>query len=938
MTNQVSGIRSLVALLLCAGAGLLAGCGGGGGGAVVPVPLPPPIPVAPPEPPPLRDGEVSGRFEPAVVRVSGISRQPTETPARVRVFLAYTGERETFIKYEHSGRLLSSIQGGGPGQDFDLDLLFLPASQAGTEQGQLVLRVCFDLACNSEVQGSPLRVPLERHALPNVEVPADLSLARTGRQPAPSMEWPVSVPEAAGELTLTSSPGSGSDGIQLSWNGTALRAETTQLRAGRYEAPFVLSSRSQPVYRIESKVVYTVHPPPEGELGLSVAPPVTIASVRQGESLTHRLRVQRPTWTDAFAQTFSSTHPELTLHDVGGDEYEMRLDTRGLPVGTELEGRLDLSAGPTGGLAQGRLRVTVTDSFRVGGGLSEALRVDSTAEALRLSAAVEVEDGEPARWTARSLTAGLSLGRSSGIAGVDPLQVVFDPAWVLSGPGGYLAQVEVTLDRPGVLPITAQAYLENRLPLLNAALQGPLLPGRNLLFVDVANFNEIPFRDFLEASGATLSAASLPADTRYVGDVVVLQLELEGAVAGQDVELRMPNAFTNVPLRLPVMAPPRLLTAHAHLPRAHWRSPHFSLRHGALYFSAPGEVARWAAGPSGWTLQRASLPGVEDMLVFGDETRLIALGGTQAWRLDPLSLALVDQAPLQQRETLHRVDPRVPRAMGAAAVAADGAVLVAAGSAASGDPDWVSAVELGLALRPLTGVRASPGGPGRSILANIVSGEPALGFVRSTSGTAVVGQVAGGRTLLYRATARRPVLSQTLPDGRWVRAVSDDGERVLDSDGRLWLSGEVLEGSLLSLVPTELEVGGLGLTGDGRWALLYAYRTAAEASGPRARDAAVWVIDLSAVHYASVAPARVAARLPLPDAVGCTGALEPGEPCTHAATVVSAPGNGHAFVLGPRGVAVVPLEGAAAASSSRGPNTAQPLRWLPRDPPPPGRR
>ena len=77
-------------------------------------------------------------------------------------------------------------------------------------------------------------------------------------------------------------------------------------------------------------------------------------------------------------------------------------------------------------------------------------------------------------------------------------------------------------------------------------------------------------------------------------------------------------------------------------------------------------------------------------------------------------------------------------------------------------------------------------------------------------------------------------------------------------------------------------------------------------------------MDLSNVESTGVTNARLVATLALPDAVGCTAASTAAESCRHSASVTVAPGNGTVFVLGPRGIAAVPLPDSLATASNAG--------------------
>ncbi|MDO9094964.1 MAG: hypothetical protein Q7U99_20300 [Rubrivivax sp.] len=912
-----------VALGVCLALSLLA-CGGGGGGGLLPVP----VPVAPPAPQPV-DGNVSASFTPAAVRVERVSRQTDPTRSGVNVAVTYTGNRNIFIGLIQDGNLLEDYGTTLTGSTvFDVYLHFRATDTVGVQRGELRVRVCFDVDCAREVPGSPVRVALEIEVLPNIELPASITLQRTGRDPAPTLELPVALPAGVGMAELFNGADLPGSGISLAWTGSAIRVTTTQLRAGRYERELTLESTTDKRYRATTQVVYTVNPPPGGELPLQVDPPYSSALVEQGQVATQRLRVQRPTWTATLgAPIFDNSGLPITLRDLGNDEYELRFDAAGQTPGAFGEATLGFSAAPAGGFAQASFRATVTEAFGVGSGLSSALDADSTAAALRLSAPVTVGSGAPARWAARALTPGLRLLRASGTTGVDAVELEVDAAAVLATQVGYSGSVEVSIDRAGTVPVVARVSVENRVPRLTVALRGPLLPGSNVLYVDGAGLTSQLIRDRLLVTGATLRSATLPADTRFVGDMVVLRLELDGAVPGQDVVLRLPAPMLDVPVHVPVVAAPALTGAYATLPYAAWRLPQWSLRQGALYMGAPGKVARWSAAGA-WNLSVVDLPDSEDAALFGDESRLLAVGGEKAWRLDPLTLAVVAQGSIASAPfwTGQSIDPRVPDAMGALAMAADGAVNAAIRYAGDGG---VAMLGIAQRLPDLTGAVLSAGDVGTVGTAPPVPGERSVGLVRSTLGEAVLGQLPTGRLRLHRATERVPQLAQTLPAGVWARAVSDDGQRVLASNGVLWLRGAALPGTLDAALPAGHTVGGYGLSGHGRWGLVYLYRVSSEGGTPRARDAQLWVFDLSAAETSGVAAAPVLARLPLSDAVGCTVALTAGETCQHAASIVTAPGEGHAFVLGPRGVAAVPLDGVAAAAAAVRARAAAGPGWVP---------
>jgi hypothetical protein len=148
-----------------------------------------------------------------------------------------------------------------------------------------------------------------------------------------------------------------------------------------------------------------------------------------------------------------------------------------------------------------------------------------------------------------------------------------------------------------------------------------------------------------------------------------------------------------------------------------------------------------------------------------------------------------------------------------------------------------------------------------------------------------------------------------VPTGVRIVAVDDTARWRLRDDGQIESTQTAQAVDLASRVPAGFVAGGYGVTGGGEFALVYAYRSVDEPSGPRARDARVLLFDLrGGTLPTNPTPAT---HVDLVDAVGCTVPLAAGETCRHAAHVVVAPGDRSVFVLGPRGVTAAALPDAA---------------------------
>lgn len=189
-----------------------------------------------------------------------------------------------------------------------------------------------------------------------------------------------------------------------------------------------------------------------------------------------------------------------------------------------------------------------------------------------------------------------------------------------------------------------------------------------------------------------------------------------------------------------------------------------------------------------------------------------------------------------------------------------------------------------------------------------------FGLVRSANGHFIEGVGPQGERTIYRAALR------SWTSGLTLAAVSDSGSRVVRSDGMLLDGSDNLLGNLASIVPFTPVPGGYGLSSGGRFGFVYGYRQVGTTT-QSATDATLWVVDLNDAATAGVGAAPVIATIALPQAVGCTAALVAGETCQHTASIGVAPGDGTAFVLGPRGVAAVPLP--AAVSSAAPMSSAQ---------------
>jgi hypothetical protein len=910
--NAIQRLFHGVVLRLATGAAvgsllLLAGCGGGGGGD-------------------QQSYTLSANFSVAEATASAVEGEGFPAVVRATVTLTYRGTRDIYIGVVEEEGLLANYSVDISGQPYKLEMFFKTGRLAGTYTSQLKLLACFDTACREQAPGSPLVLPIKLTVTPNLQVQPKLLLSRTGLEAAPGAKVKISTPPGAGTLSFAS--GGETDGyFGLALVGDELTVTTGQLPAGRYVRRVEFQASGGSVYRAGIDLEYVVNAPPGGQRALGfVWPDVVLPQVKQGDVFSQRFRVQRPTWIVDNAQPLLDDPTGLfRLRDLGGDEYEITANTAGVAVDTTLRATVNLNGTVSGAQQSAGISVSVGRAFWVAGGLDVTLDGTSTAAAFRLKAPVVSETGQALRWSARSLTPWVTVVRSAGVSGVDEIEVLVDPSAVIAQAQAGFGEIEVAVDRPNTSPQRVSVAVGYDIPRVGFALRGALLAGQNTLYLDGYLVRPYSVAACLSVTGATLRATTVLSDNRFVGAFNVLRLTLSDVVEGQDVVVRCTTPLLTTLVRVPVRAVPRVAAGYAGLPFNAWRSAQFAQGQDALFFAGNGVVARWAQTATGWAYTSRQMPGLIDAALYGDHSFLIGVAQAQAWRIDTASLATTLTTPFvaDMFSRVLNVDPKPLAGMSALVFAADGAAYVASLQLqTTGDPVAASYGASGF-FYPLTASIGNGTDPGSNGSENVPAGGPQSGgVVRSPGGAWVVGQVPSGRLRVHEAANRSPVFAEQLPPGVSLRGVSEDGTRRLRSDGVLHVGGNPVGGSLASRLPAGFVVGGYGLTGSGRHALVYGYRIVAEAAGPRAREAAVWVFDITDATSQGVALAPLLDRLVLADAVGCTTTLQANESCEHLASVTVAEGDQSAFVLGPRGVAAVPLPVALAYAGGTTPQGA----------------
>ena len=153
--------------------------------------------------------------------------------------------------------------------------------RTGTYRGPLTLRVCLDIACNQQFDGSPVQLPLQIDVLPGLQVASPLVVDLAFGQAPTTIEVPVTVPvDAAGfSAALTPLPGKNNGAIfyeHLNAPMPGLRITPRRLPVGAYTQTFTLSGTAfvGPVpYLLQTALPVTINVRPTPGLEFAIDPP-----------------------------------------------------------------------------------------------------------------------------------------------------------------------------------------------------------------------------------------------------------------------------------------------------------------------------------------------------------------------------------------------------------------------------------------------------------------------------------------------------------------------------------------------------------------------------------------------------------------------------------------------------------------------------------------
>jgi hypothetical protein len=853
----------------------------------------------------------SAAFSPASINTSTIAGYAQ--PVSYSATLTYTGMSSLYLVAEGDAKILASITGNVAGNSLSGVITFRGDLAVGNYSTTFYVHACLDTQCKSEVSGSPVSLPITFAVLPNIQVQQQqVSLQRTGTDPAPTALVQVTVPPAAGTVTMTAT--GPADAFSASFDGAAIHIATSQVRAGQYSLQLALQGSSDPRYTQTVTVTYTVYPPPGGEQVLSVSPNSVNVVVPQGMSLTQQLVVTPPTWTSNWdPPQVLDTRGMLSLANLGNNVYQLTFNAASAQIGS-YSADVTFSAGPTGGTATAHVNWSVAASFYTTGNFVVTLDATSTSASLQMSAPVVTVDGVPATWSASTSALWMQVSPTSGTTGTNPLVVTIDPTLGGTDNWTYAGNVNLSINRTGTSPEAVPVGVYNNLPELQRSIA--VLSGTGgRIYIDGAIpglSSALLSTNSLSVTGATLAAASYRDDTRFIGTVSLLALDVTGAVPGIPIVISANTPLASSQVSVAVKAPVQVTPAFAALAFGAYRPAVYAPGLDAFYFSSPDTVYRWAQASGSWSLGQFALGGgVTGVALRQDEQQLYAAIGPNLVRLDPITLALTAEGgPLFDASGGADVqfDGTAPATMATLAYASDGRAIASVANPLNlqlinGSAYWISGHST---TRKLPDLTAGPqvADPGTTYVGN---GQSGVGLAASPSRHVITATDPGGNVALYQASLARWSPGSRQPSGTAIVAVSDNGQRMVRSDGIVLDSGSEI-GNLIGVVPFTHQVGGYGLSQDGHYGLVYGYQVNPVNGAQPASDGTVWVVDLSQLPATPLTSSAIVATIALSSPVGCTSStLATGETCQHNASITVAPGSGSAFVLGPRGVAAVAL-------------------------------
>lgn len=783
---------------------------------------------------------------------------------------------------------------------------------AGTYNSSVTVRLCRNASCNTTM-ADPVTARLVVNVRPNIELQPLVTLSRTGNEAAPITVVPLTIPAAAGEVYITHE----TPGLEAKLVGGALEIRTEQQRSGVWEFNLNLASPVSGEYHARTTVRYTVLAPPGGELPLSVDPPVLNVQMSGGDSVTKRVRVIPPTWLSAPVQAILSEYNQglLSVKKVDDFTFDVTIHAPAIPRGHG-DVQMTFKSGPHIGES-----ATLVVNYGVNPALTlertPELKFDdtSTAESLRWRSPVASFDGAQWRWTAVSDKPWLRPVRSTGLTGVDELEIALDAQRFsdnVSGEG--TANLTLSIDKPGSLPVTVVVPVVNRLPAVKLVAPGAIVGERGRLFVSGNRLDSDIFRrGGIQVLGARVLTATAHRDRR-AHDSHVFELEVDSAAPGTPIDVRIAHPVLTTRVLVPVLPQRPAMAGRVVLPDDLYSLPSFSARHASWYFTGKDHVWRLHAGPQGWTTSAVALAGVIDVDPLADEATLRAVGSRWVAHLDPVTLGTTALfTPAAALGDVVTIGAQRMARLKTLAHHVDGTAYV---TATLGAATSVHAIDMGEAQATRTF---------RWAYASFLPSDPGpIGLTRSADHRRMAAH-AWDSLSPFPISQINVQGSFDMDRATFFGGVPKPGRRLIGTAGIGALAGLFDDGTVLSattatslnaLVPITHTAVGHALNADASRALVHAVRRQGQGTSEYASDALLLVVDLSA-------GSRLAATVPMTGPVGCLLPRDATQPCDPGAAVVFEPQGRAALVIGRQAAEVVPLPEAAVTAAGSGPVPAR---------------
>jgi hypothetical protein len=616
----------------------------------------------------------------------------------------------------------------------------------------------------------------------------------------------------------------------------------------------------------------------------------------------------------------------LSVVHVGGDDYDLVIDTRGAQSNIYSMGLL-FSAPPQGGQIGLNLSIDVGSGLMLNQPPFVELTETSTLADTRFSTPVQMVDGSRANWSATVSQPWLKLVRRSGVTGQDTLDMEVDSSFLTQTPFAPFAWVDVSVDRPDVRPVRLVYSMNSTLQAITRSSPGALAgtSGRIFLSGMMLNRSDLVSSGLLRVTGATVRQATYVADNRFAGNVFMVVLDVDGATPGTPVSVRIDTPLLSTGVTLPVHAATAPPAARASLPFGARRPATWSERERAWVFAGEGTVFRYGLSGAAWVLGSTALPGVIDVDVSPEESVLLALSSDGLRGLDPATLAQRWLATLASSAGSVPPDARMAVLQKALSHNADGSMFAAIrgtdGVASGVKPlrfDWLHP-SANFDWESLPGIGALE-----------LAGEPPFGIARSANhetnllsrGTSKL----PGTRYIYAAADRNATPDYpwttlgAVPEGSALLSASNSGLQILTANGRVQTPSESVGlGSVLAAGRSGL---GHAISGDGRYGLVYSVKLVGSGDAQVATEPEIAVVELATGPLT----ARLLSTIAMSAPVGCGSPRASGETCSHEASLTIDPRSRMVLVLGPRGVEVVALPEAVRSAGAATRERAKALR------------